>query len=171
MMRYLDLGFDVMTHEGEGGGRHGVGWQWRGGHGGSRTVDWVGFRVTMVLLFVLFAPTALLTVAATVGGPRRTVVSLHVFGQVVRSHEPLVADGAGKPFFTCVSSEMSLQLIWTCKSFPTKQPIAHKRSLTRMPSQVSFQMRCFPIHLRMKKQRNYNHHACDLRLVLQAMNS
>ena len=63
-------------------------------------------------------------------------VSLLVFGQVIRPHEAFVANSALKPLLPRVSSEMSLEFIRSCESLATEQPVTHKRSLSRVPSQV-----------------------------------
>ena len=73
-------------------------------------------------------------------------VSFNVFTQVVTSHKSLVANRTREPFLPGVCAQMSLELIGAREPLATKEPIAHKRSLTCVPSQVSFKMRRFPIN-------------------------
>lgn len=47
-------------------------------------------------------------------------VRFNVLAQVVTSHEPLVAYGAGKPFFARVGTEVPLKFIRSGKSLTTK---------------------------------------------------
>ena len=67
-------------------------------------------------------------------------VSLDVLREVVRPHEPLVADRARESLLSGVRSKVSLQLVGPGKTFPAKQPVANERSLPGVPPQVSFQV-------------------------------
>lgn len=98
-------------------------------------------RFALAVLTVRAAPTgsALLTVAVP-------VMCLDVFRQVVRTHEPLIAYGARKSLLTRMCSQMPLQFIGSRESLATKQPVADKRPLTRMPAQMRLQMRRLPVH-------------------------
>lgn len=60
-------------------------------------------------------------------------VSLDVFGQVIRAHEPLVADGAGEALLPCVRSQMSLELVRAGEPLAAEEPVAYKGPLSRVP--------------------------------------
>ena len=74
-------------------------------------------------------------------------VRLSMLSQVVGPHEALVADGAGEPLLPCVCSQVPLQLVRPGEPLPAEQPVAHEGSLSRVPSQVSFQVRGLAVHL------------------------
>lgn len=74
------------------------------------------------------------------------LVSFDVFCQVVTPHEPFAAVRANKALLPCVSPQVSLQLIRPGETLATEQPVAHKRPLPRVPPQVRFEVRSFPIN-------------------------
>ena len=74
-------------------------------------------------------------------------MGLEVFTEMITAHETFPAAGACKTFLPCVRSQVTLQLIGTREAFATEQPRADERSLPRMPSEVSFQMRRLAVHL------------------------
>ena len=73
-------------------------------------------------------------------------VRLSMLSQVVGPHEALVADGAGEPLLPRVCSQVPLQLVGPGEPLPAEQPVAHEGSLSRVPSQVSFQVRGLAVH-------------------------
>ena len=74
------------------------------------------------------------------------LVSFDMFGQVVTPHESLAAVRANKALLPRVSPQVSLQLVRPGETLPTEQPVAHKRPLSRVPPQVRFQVRSFPVN-------------------------
>lgn len=74
------------------------------------------------------------------------LVSFDMFCQVVTPHEPLAAVRANKALLPSVSPQVSLQLIRPGETLATEQPVAHKRPLSRVPPQVRFEVRSFPIN-------------------------
>jgi len=74
------------------------------------------------------------------------LVSFDVFRQVVTPHEPLAAVRANKALLPSVSPQVSLQLIRPGETLATEQPVAHERPLPRVPPQVRFEVRSFPVN-------------------------
>lgn len=75
------------------------------------------------------------------------VVRFHVFGQVIRPHEPLVADGTGESLLARVRPEVALQLVGPGEPLAAKEPVADERPLAGVPPQMGLQMRRLPVHL------------------------
>lgn len=73
-------------------------------------------------------------------------VRFDVLAQMVTAHKALVAHRTRKPFLAGVGAEVSLELIGPSEPFATEKPVAHKRPLAGMPSQMSFEVRCLSIH-------------------------
>lgn len=74
-------------------------------------------------------------------------MSFDVFGEMVTSSESLVADVANEPFFSGVSSQMTLKFVGSREPLSTEKPVTDERSLACMPSQVSLQMGSFVVNL------------------------
>jgi len=74
-------------------------------------------------------------------------VGLDVLRQVVRPHEPLVADGARESLFAGVRSKVSLQLVGPGEAFSAEEPVADEGPLPGVPPQVSLQVRRLAVHL------------------------
>jgi len=95
----------------------------RGRDRGTGTVG--GFGVTIVIFVTVIRPTALGTLIPG-PTPARTM-GLDMFGEMVRSHEPLITDRTGETLLTRMSSKMTLELIRPSKPLPAKQPVTNKR--------------------------------------------
>lgn len=67
-------------------------------------------------------------------------MSLDVFSQVVRTHEPLVANWASESLLTCVCPQVALQLVAARESLATEEPIADEWPLARVPTQMGLQV-------------------------------
>lgn len=91
-----------------------------------------GFGVAAVLAV------ALLSVAVL-------AVGLDMFGQVVGSHEPFVADGTGEPLLSGVCPEVSLEFVRAREAFSAEQPVADEGPLTGVPPQVGLQVGGFSV--------------------------
>lgn len=74
-------------------------------------------------------------------------VSLDVLAQVIASHEALVAHGASKPLLAGVRAQMPLELVGAREPLAAKEPVAHERSLARVPPQVRLQVRRLAVDL------------------------
>jgi len=74
-------------------------------------------------------------------------VGLNVLGQVIRTHETLVADGACEALLAGVGSEVALQLVGAREPFPAEQPVANEGPLPRVPAEVRLKMRRLAVHL------------------------
>ncbi len=72
---------------------------------------------------------------------------LDVLAEVVRAHEPLVADGAGEALLTRVRAEVPLELVRAREALPAEQPVADEGPLAGVPPQVSLQVRRLAVHL------------------------
>lgn len=72
---------------------------------------------------------------------------LDVLGEVVRTHEALVADGAGKTLLARVRAQVPLKLVGAGEPLPTEEPIADKWPLTGVPAEMRLQMGGFAVHL------------------------
>lgn len=97
------------------------------------------FALAVLTVGTASAGRALLTVAVP-------VMSLDVFRQVVRTHEPFIAYGARKTLLTRMSSQMPLQLVGPREPLPAEQPVADKRPLARVPAQMGLQVGRLPVH-------------------------
>lgn len=75
------------------------------------------------------------------------LVCLRVLVQVVAAHESFPTVPALEVLLTCVGSQVTLELIGACKPFLAVQPPADERTLPSVPSEVSFQVRRFPVLL------------------------
>ena len=73
-------------------------------------------------------------------------MNFDVFTQMITSHESSVAQRAGELFLACVRPEVTLQFIGTRETLPAKKPVAHERALTRVPSEMCFQVRYLAVH-------------------------
>lgn len=73
-------------------------------------------------------------------------VRFDVLAQMVTPHKALVAHRASEPFLAGVGAEVSLQLIGPSEPFATKKPVADKRPLAGVPSQMRFEVRCLSVH-------------------------
>ena len=91
----------------------------------------VGLTVLRVAVTVTLLGAAILPIGA---------VSLDVFGQVIRAHEPLVADGASEPLLPGVCSQVSLELVRPGEPLAAEQPVADKGTLSRVPPEMGFQV-------------------------------
>lgn len=60
--------------------------------------------------------------------------------EMVGASETFTAFLAGKPFFSGMGSEMSLQLVGPGEGFVTEQPVAYERPKSSVPPQMSFEM-------------------------------
>lgn len=69
-----------------------------------------------------------------------------VLAQMVTPHKSLVTYRASKPFLAGVGAEVSLELIGPSEPFATEKPVADKRPLAGVPSQMRFEVRCLSIH-------------------------
>ena len=67
-------------------------------------------------------------------------VGLDVLGQVIRPHEPLVADRAGEPLLARVGPEMPLELVRPGEPLPAEEPVADEGTLSRVPTEVGLQV-------------------------------
>lgn len=68
------------------------------------------------------------------------LVRFDVFLQVIAPDEPLFARRAGEAFLAGVGAEVPLEFVRTKEPFSAEQPVAHKRTFTRVPSEMGFQM-------------------------------
>ncbi|KFD55067.1 hypothetical protein M513_03985 [Trichuris suis] len=68
-----------------------------------------------------------------------------MLAQMVGAHKPFAALSAGEALVTRMGPQVSLQLVASCKSFAAKKPVANKRLLTGMPTEMSLQMGCFAV--------------------------
>lgn len=73
-------------------------------------------------------------------------VRFDVLAQMVTPHKALVTNRASKPFLTGVGAEVSLELIGPSEPFATEKPVADKRPLAGVPSQMCFEVRCLSVH-------------------------
>lgn len=69
-----------------------------------------------------------------------------MFCQVVTPHKPLATVRANKAFLPCMSPQVPLELIRPGETLATEQPITHKRTLSRVPPEVRFEVRSFAIN-------------------------
>lgn len=97
---------------------------------GPRGLQVTGVGVTVASLF-----------ASTTGRVR-----FDVLAQMVTPHKALVAHRARKPFLSGVCAEVSLELIGPSEPFATEKPVADKRPLTGVPSQMRFEVRRLTVH-------------------------
>lgn len=68
------------------------------------------------------------------GPPSLSIVSLHVFGEMITPHEH-TATGRARVFFcSCMGLQVSLQLVTPSESLATEQPVADKGTITTMPA-------------------------------------
>jgi len=74
-------------------------------------------------------------------------VSTRVFGEVVATHEPLVALGTREPLLARVRSDVPLKLVRPHESLAAEQPVADERSLAAVPAQVRFEVRRLDVDL------------------------
>jgi len=75
------------------------------------------------------------------------LMGFDVFSEMVAPHELLITGWAGEPLLSCVSSQMSLQLITSGESLTTEEPVTDKRSLSCVPAEMGLQVWCLIIHL------------------------
>ena len=68
-----------------------------------------------------------------------------MFGQMIGSHEALVADGAGEAFLTRVSAEVTLKLVGTGETLAAEEPLAAERSLAGVPAQMGLEVGRLPV--------------------------
>lgn len=70
----------------------------------------------------------------------RRLVRAHVLGQVVIAHENPRAQCTAELLGTSVRLKVALQFIGARESLATEEPVADKRPIPAVPSQVSLQM-------------------------------
>lgn len=70
----------------------------------------------------------------------RGLVCAHVLGKVVVAHENPGAQSAAELLGAGVRLEVALQLVGTSESFAAEEPVADKRPISAVPSQVSLQV-------------------------------
>lgn len=73
-------------------------------------------------------------------------VRFDVLAQVVTPHKALVTHRASKPFLAGVGAQVSLELIGPSEPFATEKPVADKRPLAGVPSQMRLEVRCLSVH-------------------------
>ena len=64
-----------------------------------------------------------------------------MFGQMIRSHEALVADWTGETFLTRVSAQVTLEFVRAGKTLAAKEPLAAERPLAGVPAQMGLEVR------------------------------
>ncbi len=70
-----------------------------------------------------------------------------MLGEVIRTHELLVAFSALESFLPSMSPAMTLELIRSGESLPAEEPVTDERTLTTVPAKVSTEMRSLAVHL------------------------
>ena len=83
--------------------------------------------------------------AALLSRPFVDQVSLGVFGQVIGTHEPLAAVGAGETFLARVRPQVPLEFVRTSEALAAEQPLTAERPLACVPAQMGLQVRCFAV--------------------------
>lgn len=73
-------------------------------------------------------------------------VRFDVLAQVVAPHEALVAHRASEPFLAGVGAKVSLELVGPSEPFAAEKPVADKRPLAGVPSQMRFEVRGLSVH-------------------------
>lgn len=73
-------------------------------------------------------------------------VRFDVLAQMVTPHKALVAHRASKPFLAGVGAQVSLELVGPSEPFATEKPVADKRPLAGVPSQMRFEVRCLSVN-------------------------
>lgn len=73
-------------------------------------------------------------------------VCFDVLAQMITPHKALVTNRASKPFLAGVGAQMSLELVGPSEPFATEKPVADKRPLAGVPSQMRFEVRRLSVH-------------------------
>lgn len=69
-----------------------------------------------------------------------------MFGEMVGPCETLAAFLAGETFFTGVCSQVTLEFVGPCERLVAEQPVAHERSESGVPAEMSFQVAGFAVY-------------------------
>ena len=117
----------------------------RGGGGGRQLT--AGHRLVVVVVLTIAQVAVFLFAGAAAAACFIAIVGLHVFVQMVRSHESFITDGTCKPFFAGVRAQVSLKLVRSGEALAAEEPIADEGPLAGVPPQVRLQVRRLPVDL------------------------